>query len=123
MSIFQEEWDERFKGQRFQVKEYPYVISTGNFYVVIDTMDEMKDISFDSDWDEAEKFCIFINELYDKCKKIDVFEEKVELLKLENNVFFQSTFDILLKYQHLFNREMADEILEELGIELTMWFE
>lgn len=71
MGIFQEEWDERFKGQRFQVKEYPYVISTGNFYVVIDTMDEMKDINFDSDWDEAEEFCIFINDLYTSAKKCD----------------------------------------------------
>ena len=27
------------------------------------------------------------------------------------------------KYQDLFNREMADEVLDVLGIELTRWFE
>ena len=48
---------------------------------------------------------------------------KNEQLKSENNLFFGKVFDILLKYQDLFNREMADEVLEELGIELTRWFE
>ena len=49
--------------------------------------------------------------------------EENEQLKKEDELFFGKVFDILLKYQDLFNREMADEVLEELGIELTRWFE
>lgn len=49
--------------------------------------------------------------------------ETIQQLKQDNLIFFQAVFDILLKYQDLFNREMADEVLEELGIELTRWFE
>lgn len=49
--------------------------------------------------------------------------ERIESLKQDDILFFQKVFDILLKYQDLFNREMADEVLEELGIELTKWFE
>ena len=44
-------------------------------------------------------------------------------LKEHEELFFKQVFDILLKYQDLFNREMADEVLEELGIELDRWFE
>ena len=64
--MLQEEFDEKFKDKRFQVKEYPQVISTGNFYIVVDTYGEMMDISFDSDWSEAEEFCDFINNLSEK---------------------------------------------------------
>ena len=49
--------------------------------------------------------------------------EENQLLKQDNLMFFQSVFNILLKYQDLFNQEMADEVLEELGIELIRWFE
>lgn len=49
--------------------------------------------------------------------------DKNEQLKKDDLLFFQQVFDILMKYQHLFNREMADEVLEDLGIELTEWFE
>ena len=49
--------------------------------------------------------------------------EENEQLKKEDELFFGKVFDILLKYQDLFNCEMADEVLEELGIELTRWFE
>jgi len=52
----------------------------------------------------------------------ELSEENKELKK-EDELFFGKVFDILLKYQDLFNREMADEVLEELGIELTRWFE
>lgn len=62
--MLQEGFDVKFKSKRFQIKECPYVISTGNFYVVVDTFKEMMDISFDSDWSEAEEFCLFMNELY-----------------------------------------------------------
>jgi len=50
-------------------------------------------------------------------------QDENEQLKKDDLLFFQQVFGILMKYQHLFNREMADEILEELGIELTEWFE
>lgn len=50
-------------------------------------------------------------------------EEEHEQLKKECALFFVKVSDILLKYQDLFNREMADEVLEELEIELTKWFE
>lgn len=60
-----------------------------------------------------EKLVDCMNELY----------EENQLLKQDNLMFFQSVFNILLKYQDLFNQEMADEVLEELGIELTKWFE
>ena len=50
--------------------------------------------------------------------------EKIILeLKQGDLIFFQQVWAILMKYQYLFNRKMADEILEELGIELTEWFE
>lgn len=49
-------------------------------------------------------------------------KEENEQLKKEDELFFGKVFDILLKYQDLFNREMADEVLDELGIELTRWF-
>ena len=54
---------------------------------------------------------------------INKLSEENEQLKKDDLLFFQQVFDILMKYQHLFNREMADEVLEDLGIELTEWFE
>ena len=68
MSNLEEMLSVKFKNKRFQVKVYPYVISLGNFYVVEDALEEMQPISFDSNWTEAEEFCIFINNLYDKTK-------------------------------------------------------
>lgn len=56
-------------------------------------------------------------------QKYQELSEENERLKKEDEFFFGKVFDILLKYQDLFNREMADEVLEELGIELTRWFE
>ena len=50
-------------------------------------------------------------------------DKEIEQLKQDDLIFFQQVFHILLKYQHLFNREMADEVLDEFGIELTDWFE
>lgn len=61
-----------------------------------------------------------IGEVLDKLNELN--DENKELKK-EDELFFGKVFDILLKYQDLFNREMADEVLEELGIELTKWFE
>lgn len=66
--MLQESFDEKFKDKRFQVKEYPYVISTGNFYCVMDTFGEMMEISFDSDYHEACEFCTFINQLAEKVR-------------------------------------------------------
>lgn len=57
------------------------------------------------------------------CDLLNKLAEENERLKEEDNLFFSKVFDILLKYQDLFNREMADEVLEELGIELTRWFD
>lgn len=56
-------------------------------------------------------------------KENEQLKEENKELKKEDELFFGQVFDILLKYQDLFNREMADEVLEELGIELTRWFE
>lgn len=50
-------------------------------------------------------------------------QDKIKELKEFDLIFFQAVWDILMKYQHLFNREMADEILETLGIELPRWFD
>ena len=55
--------------------------------------------------------------------KLNELYEENEQLKNDDLLFFQQVFNILMKYQHLFNREMADEVLEDLGIELTEWFE
>ena len=68
-------------------------------------------------YDESKRI---INRYVDKIKEL---ERKNKELKKEDELFFGKVFDILLKYQDLFNREMADEVLEELGIELTRWFE
>lgn len=57
------------------------------------------------------------------CDLLNELDDKYVELKKENELFFKKVFDILLKYQDLFNREMADEVLEELGIELTRWFD
>ena len=57
------------------------------------------------------------------CNLLNDLAEENEQLKKEDELFFGKVFGILLKYQDLFNREMADEVLEELGIELTKWFE
>ena len=65
----------------------------------------------------------YMNE-WNQCKiENSTLKKETEELKKESNMFFGKVFDILLKYQELFNREMADEVLEELGIELTRWFE
>lgn len=56
-------------------------------------------------------------------QEIKELKEENEQLKNDDLLFFQQVFNILMKYQHLFNREMADEVLEDLGIELTEWFE
>lgn len=66
------------------------------------------------------RYGVLDEELIDCMNKL--YEEN-QLLKQDNLMFFQSVFNILLKYQDLFNQEMADEVLEELGIELTKWFE
>lgn len=54
--------------------------------------------------------------------KSNSLKEENDELKQDDLIFFQNVFDILMKYQHLFNREMADEVLEKLGIELTDWY-
>lgn len=61
------------------------------------------------------------NNNYRQC--LNKLKKENKELKKEDELFFGKVFDILLKYQYLFNREMADEVLEELGIELTKWFE
>ncbi|MBQ2832385.1 hypothetical protein [Methanobrevibacter sp.] len=50
-------------------------------------------------------------------------QDEIKELKESDLIFFQAVWDILMKYQHLFNREMADEVLDVLGIELPRWFE
>ena len=57
------------------------------------------------------------------CDLLNNHADENERLKLENNVFVSNTTYILVKYQHLFNQEIADEILNELGIVLPMWFD
>lgn len=69
---------------------------------------------------EAVKVKIAIDEMITDYKNL---EKENEQLKNDDLLFFQQVFNILMKYQHLFNREMADEVLEDLGIELTEWFE
>lgn len=64
-----------------------------------------------------------IGEVLDKLNELNDENRELKQLKEDNNIFFTKVFDILLKYQDLFNREMADEVLDELGIELTKWFE
>jgi len=70
--------------------------------------------------EENEQLKDALNQRTDQCDK---YYKENEQLKQEDELFFGKVFDILLKYQDLFNREMADEVLEELGIELTKWFE
>lgn len=83
---------------------------------------------------DYEEECELLNEYhkgYNECrddvlrleKENEQLKEENKELKKEDELFFGQVFDILLKYQDLFNREMADEVLEELGIELTRWFE
>ena len=108
----QDEFDEEFKDKRFQVKEYPNIISTGCFYVVKDTLDVMMDISFDSDWDEAEEFCCFINTLNDKYEKsvFQMFYKCYEkyLIMLEHKYFGvdEGKHNVLLELDTLINNEM-----------------
>ena len=66
---------------------------------------------------EAERI---LNEKEEHIRKL---HEENKQLKEKNNLFFKKVFNLLLKYQKSINRKMADEVLEELGIELTEWFE
>lgn len=65
----------------------------------------------------------FLEEFDGRTETFANLKEENKRLKNDDLLFFQQVFDILMKYQHLFNREMADEVLEDLGIELTEWFE
>ena len=56
-------------------------------------------------------------------KLLNKQQDKIKELKESDLIFFQAVWDILMKYQDLFNREMADEVLDVLGIELPRWFE
>lgn len=121
MSVFQDEFDVKFHSKRFQIKECPYVISTGYFYVVVDTLNEMSNINFDSSWDEAEEFCIFINGLIDKINRLkyvkrdykmnsDIFldffnryEECWEMLEDKYDGVDVSKYDVLLELDNLVN--------------------
>ena len=87
-------------------------VSDYDWWGVIDNTGEIKGM-FDSDCFTTDKVVDLLNN----------YEDENQQLKIDNELFFKKVFNILLKYQHLFNREMADEVLEELGIELTGWFE
>ena len=106
----QDEFDEEFKDKRFQVKEYPNVISTGCFYVVKDTLDVMMDISFDSDWDEAEEFCTFINNLNNSDNVFrrfyDCYEKFLVMLEDKYCDVDEVKHDVLLELDTLINKEM-----------------
>lgn len=65
----------------------------------------------------------FLEEFDGRAKTVANLKAENEQLKKDDLLFFQQVFGILMKYQHLFNREMADDVLEDLGIELTEWFE
>lgn len=65
MTVLGEELKEKYDGCRFIVEEYPQVISLGYYYVVKDTCNEMISIMCDTDYTEAEEYCIFLNKLYD----------------------------------------------------------
>ena len=105
MSGLQEVFDKDFKDKRFQVKEYPQVISLGYYYVVNDTLEEMDDISFGSDWCEAEQFCIFINNLYEELGKQKMFKERFkESGEIFSNFFekYEKSLETLMdKYLHV----------------------
>ena len=57
------------------------------------------------------------------CDLLNDKEKQIKDLKEDDLIFFQAVWDILMKYQDLFNREMANEVLDDLGIELPKWFE
>lgn len=56
-------------------------------------------------------------------EKLNSFDDEVKRLQEEQNQYFVKVMDLLLKYQHLFNQEMAIEVFNDLGIELDEWFE
>lgn len=75
--------------------------------------EEIAQVAYNGDYMGPEEVVELMNKM----------DKEIEQLKQDDLIFFQQVFHILLKYQHLFNREMADEVLDELGIELTDWFE
>lgn len=87
--------------------------------VIYDKGDKLFDVSY-RDFEDAYYLKMKLNPVIDKLNELSNQNKE---LKKEDELFFGQVFDILLKYQDLFNREMADEVLEELGIELTRWFE
>ena len=123
MTGLQEGFDKNFKDKRFQVKEYPNVISTGYFYVVTDNKERMNDISFKSDWTEAEEFCIFLNNLYDNYYKFieytdkfrdlansfadfcNKYEKSSKILINKYKDVDQSKYEVLLELDRLINEE------------------
>jgi len=87
--------------------------------VIYDKGDKLFDVSY-RDFEDAYYLKMKLSPVIDKLNELSNQNKE---LKKEDELFFGQVFDILLKYQDLFNREMADEVLEELGIELTRWFE
>lgn len=87
--------------------------------VIYDKGDKLFDVSY-RDFEDAYYLKMKLSPVINKLNELSNQNKE---LKKEDELFFGQVFDILLKYQDLFNREMADEVLEELGIELTRWFE
>lgn len=87
--------------------------------VIYDKGEKLFDVSY-RDFEDAFYLKMKLSPVIDKLNELSNQNKE---LKKEDELFFGQVFDILLKYQDLFNREMADEVLEELGIELTRWFE
>lgn len=102
--------EKRFKSRCYEKQKNTVIYDEGN---------KLFDVSY-RDFEDAYYLKMKLSPVIDKLNELS--NENKELKK-EDELFFGQVFDILLKYQDLFNREMADEVLEELGIELTRWFE
>lgn len=101
MSNLQDEFDNLFKGKRFTVRSYPQVISLGDFFVVQDTFGVMGEISFGTDWTEAEEFCIFLNNLfYTPFELIEILVDKYVDVD-------ESNCEILFELKDLLNQKIG----------------
>jgi len=109
------------ENKRFRIE---YVQGNPTIFHIVENgehIDEIKIVDLLNELaEENEQLKDALNQRTGQCDK---YYKENEQLKQEDELFFGKVFDILLKYQDLFNREMADEVLEELGIELTKWFE
>ena len=122
MTVLGEELKEKYDGCRFIIEEYPQILSLGYYYVVKDNCDEMISIMCDTDYTEAEEYCIFLNKLYDMLDKdpsnIRLQQQIININKASITTIHSFCLDIIRNYYYEIdidpNFKVANEIDNQL---------